>query len=395
MSSKKHILILPSWYKTPKEPITGTFFEEQARMLQKKGHQVGIIFPKHDYRFLGRIRFEGEITPHSFIDNKIPTYYSFTQSFVPKVDYPTTIDLEMSNRSAYKVYKDYVSNHGKPDIIHAHSAVSGGVLANYISKKENIPYVLTEHFSGWILMESRRNRKAFRNLFEQVVNESQNTFVVSSFYKNQLLENYKLNKSKLEVIHNVVSPIFFKKKSIIVLKQTVKLIIIGYLVEIKNHITLFKAIQLLKQKGLQVELDVVGDGAYKATLEDYVNQNDLSKEVRFLGLLDRQAVLEQLKQSHILVSASTFETFGVNIIESLAMGRPVVVYNSGGPEDIVRPQDGVLFHENSPEAFASAIKYVIDNYESYEQMQMAEECMARFGEENIYKQLANYYNKVV
>lgn len=390
-----HILFITSWYKTPKEPITGTFFEEQARMLQKKGHQVGIIFPKHDYRFLGRIRFEGEKTPHSFIDNEIPTYYSFTQSLVPKVDYPTSIDLEMSNRSAYKVYKDYVSNHGKPDIIHAHSAVSGGVLANYISKKENIPYFLTEHFSGWILMESRRNRKAFRDLFEQVVNESQNTFIVSSFYKNKLLENYGLDESKLKVIHNTISPIFYQNRTAISVKETIKLIIVGYLVEAKNHINLFKALQLLKQKGLDIELNVIGDGIYRSILEDVVKQNDLSKQVKFLGLLDRQAVLEQLKQSHILVSASIFETFGVNIIEAMAMGRPVVVYNSGGPEDIVRPQDGVLFHENNPKALAKAIQSVIDNYASYDQMQIAEDCMARFGEENIYKQLANYYNKVV
>jgi hypothetical protein len=44
---KLHILIIPSWYKTPSTPVQGTFFDEQARALQNEGHAVGIIYPEY------------------------------------------------------------------------------------------------------------------------------------------------------------------------------------------------------------------------------------------------------------------------------------------------------------------------------------------------------------
>ena len=388
-----HIFIIPSWYKTPKNPITGTFFEEQARMLQKRGHRVGILFPKHELRFLGDSRFEGEPAPRAIEDNGIPTYYSFTQSIVPKVGYPTSVDLWTINTTAYKSYKSYVKKYGKPDVIHAHSAVYGGIVANYISKKENIPYFLTKHFTGWILLESRKRSKTFKKLLEGVVNKSSKTFVVSTFYRDQLLKDYRLNPMKLEVVHNVINPIFYENRIKILLSNPIKLSVIGYLVERKNHLTLFKALKILKDKGFQIELKVIGDGPFGVALKQFTKQNNLESEINFLGLLDREDVLKQAKESHIIVSASTFETFGVNIIEGMAIGRPVVVYNSGGPLDIVRPKDGILFNDNTPQAFANAIQNVINNYDSYDQMQIAEDCIVRFGEEHIYQKLIKYYKE--
>ncbi|HYX06493.1 MAG TPA: hypothetical protein VE912_07135, partial [Bacteroidales bacterium] len=38
-----HILIIPSWYKTEENPVKGSFFEEQARALNKRGHKVGVL----------------------------------------------------------------------------------------------------------------------------------------------------------------------------------------------------------------------------------------------------------------------------------------------------------------------------------------------------------------
>ena len=47
-----HILIIPSWYNTPAEPIRGSFFRDQALALQKAGHRVGILVPPAKLRSL-------------------------------------------------------------------------------------------------------------------------------------------------------------------------------------------------------------------------------------------------------------------------------------------------------------------------------------------------------
>ena len=79
----------------------------------------------------------------------------------------------------------------------------------------------------------------------------------------------------------------------------------------------------------------------------------------------------------------------------MAVGRPVVVYNSGGAKDIVRPEDGILFHENTPESFAKAIESMISNYSTYDQKKISDDCMSRFGENVLFKQLIdNYLNEL-
>ena len=156
-----HILIIPSWYKTPQKPVTGTFFEEQVRMLQKRGHNVGVLYHQHNLRFLGNIRYKTDVLVNNFNDQGVPTYYSFSQSYIPKISTPCKIDILHASISAYKNYKKYVKKNGKPDLIHGHSVIWGGVVARYISKKENIPYFITKHYTGWIIEPRRFNSNSY------------------------------------------------------------------------------------------------------------------------------------------------------------------------------------------------------------------------------------------
>lgn len=389
-----HILIIPSWYKTPEKPVKGTFFEEQARMFQKRGHQVGVLVPQHNLQFLGNTRFKLETKINSFNDEGIPTFYSNTQSYVPKIPVPTKIDILQTSLAAYKKYKEYIGENGKPDVIHAHSVIWGGVVANYISRQEQIPYFLTKHFTGWIIQPKLSNSKPYRKLLCQTIANSKKTFVVSSYYKEELIKKYQPKNNKLEVVPNVVNPIFYKNRCEIEIGNPIRLIVIAYLVERKNHITLFQAVKLLKERGFKIELIVAGNGSYEKKLRSFVIDNNLENEVQFKGLLNRYEIAEYIKESHILVSASTFETFGVNIVEALAIGRPCVVLDSGGPRDIMRKKDGIMFSKNSPEAFANGIQEVIENYRIYNQNEIVESCDNRFGENIIYEKLYSEYSKI-
>lgn len=388
-----HILIIPSWYKTPKNPGSGSFFEEQARMFHKRGHQVGILFQEHNLRFLGNTRYK-KTTPKSFVDNGLPTYYSYTESYIPKIETPTQFDIKQCTNAAHKKFKEYIKENDKPDVIHAHSVIWGGVVAKYISEEENIPYFITEHFTGWILNEKMRSKKIYRKILLDVVSHSIICIAVSSFLKNEMIELYNLSEDKIKVVPNIVNDLFFKNRVLINKEEKFMLSIIGNLIELKNHLILFKAIQNLIEMGYKIELKVIGTGELENSLREFVKLNKLTNNIKFLGQLNRDEIAVIMSKSHAIVSASTFETFGVTIIEGLALGRPVVVLDSGGPRDIVRKEDGIIFKENSPEAFTKAIQYVIDNYESYNQEKIEQDCVARFGESVIYERLMDFYNSI-
>jgi glycosyltransferase involved in cell wall biosynthesis len=363
-------------------------------MFLKRGHQVGVLSTQLKLKFLQKYRDKTVLETEDWNDNGIPTYYSMSHSVTPKNPHPSQLDLNLFLKRGYKKYKEYKSNHGKPDILHAQTTIWGGVLTNYISKKEKIPYFLTEHFSELILnYKYSDNNKPYKYLIEKTLNSSEQSFAVSHYFKNELYKVFNVQRDKLKVIPNIVNSIFHQTSSNQNFNEckVFKLVILGRLIELKNHLVLFQAIKKLTCKGIKINLDVVGDGELKKVLNNYISNNNLIDVINLHGSKNRSQVVELVKDSHALISASIFETFGISLIEGLASRKPIIALDSGGVRDIINPKNGILIKENSPEAFASAIQDVIDNYESYDQAHIAEDCMARFGEETIYQKLVKYY----
>lgn len=384
-----------SWYKESPEDISGTFFEEQARMFQNKGHQVGILSCGYRYKFLQKYREKKFGNTKIWNDRGINTYYSSTHSVTPKKKHPSKIDISIFLRSGYAQYKKYKVKNGKPDVLHAQSSLWGGILASYISKKENIPYFITEHFSELILNKKYADPKLkFRKLIEEAFNESAQTFAVSNFFKTELNLKYNIKNDKLHVLPNIIS------KELTTIDEIKKdpnksdfvVLNIGNLIPLKNQITLFKAVKLIKEQGISIQLNVIGVGKLKEKLQEFIFRNNLDKVIHLLGSKSRQEVFCHIQQSDCIVSASTFETFGMSIIEAHAFGKPVVAFDAGGPKDTVANENGLLIKENSPEAFADAIGKIIERYQIYNQDEIASRCIERFGEDEIYQKLIQYYN---
>src|SRR6267142_1360704 len=139
-----HILVLPSWYPTSYAPMSGAFFRDQAQALTEAGHRVSVLCP--DLRSLrtlgvGRLSYgysretDGSLTVHR--------YHGFS---IPKLH---RLNGRRWIARARDLYSAYVSEHGRPDLVHAHSALWAGVAAARMAGASGTPYVLTEHSSGF------------------------------------------------------------------------------------------------------------------------------------------------------------------------------------------------------------------------------------------------------
>ena len=141
-----HILLIPSWYPTSDSPISGVFFREQALGLKRAGHQVGVIAPTlYSLTTLTHGSIHDRRGPAVQDDNGVWTYRSCGWRWLPLVG---RANAELWVRAGARLYNRYVASHGKPDILHAHSSLFGGVLAARLKNALKIPTVLTEHFSG-------------------------------------------------------------------------------------------------------------------------------------------------------------------------------------------------------------------------------------------------------
>lgn len=127
------------------------------------------------------------------------------------------------------------------------------------------------------------------------------------------------------------------------------LISIGELNENKNHETVIRALQDIKD----VCYIVVGKGDKQQMLEKLIDDLDMSDRVFLLGY--RQDIGELLKMSDLFVFPSYREGLSVSVMESMSSGLPVVCSNIRGNCDLIDENGGVLFDPHSVDDCKNAI----------------------------------------
>ncbi|MGE4296891.1 MAG: glycosyltransferase [Desulfovibrionaceae bacterium] len=141
---------------------------------------------------------------------------------------------------------------------------------------------------------------------------------------------------------------FFKKYA---LNGAFKLLYVGRVSREKNLMVLEEAFRALHGV-MPLDLVVVGDGPYRATME----RNLAGTPCLFTGYLSGEALAEAFASSDLFVFPSTTDTFGNVVLQAQASGLPVIVSNEGGPrENVIDRETGLVIPANDVAALANAI----------------------------------------
>lgn len=143
---------------------------------------------------------------------------------------------------------------------------------------------------------------------------------------------------------------------------------------------LLRAIALLRDRGIDLELSLCGDGPSRGQLEKIARDLQLGDRVRFLGEIAHHDVPAVLQTFDIFAMPSTWEGFGVSALEASAMQLPVVASNVHGiPDVVVDGRTGLLTPPANVAAIADAIERLALDTEMRRAMGVAGR---RFVEEN-------------
>jgi glycosyltransferase involved in cell wall biosynthesis len=115
--------------------------------------------------------------------------------------------------------------------------------------------------------------------------------------------------------------------------------------------------------------------------------------VTWLGALDREQVLEELRGATAVVLPSRQESFGVVLAEAIACGTPIVATACGGPEDIVTEDNGLLVPVGDPSALAAALRKVTER--RYDAERIRADFLARFSRSVVVDQLDSHYRRAI
>jgi glycosyltransferase involved in cell wall biosynthesis len=129
---------------------------------------------------------------------------------------------------------------------------------------------------------------------------------------------------------------------------------VGRMTAVKRTEDVLEALALLRDRGVEATLCLVGDGPDRAQLEQLAHELGIARDTLFLGYQEDVAPLYAAFDALVLPSGN--EGTPVSVIEALAAGRPVVATRVGGIPDVVRDgEDGFLVDPGATDELAERL----------------------------------------
>jgi glycosyltransferase involved in cell wall biosynthesis len=143
-------------------------------------------------------------------------------------------------------------------------------------------------------------------------------------------------------------------------KTPCSLIYVGTLTELKRVSSLIESISIVRNRFPQVKLHIVGDGPKHEEVRRRIEVLHLSQNIFMHGYVPEREKIELLSSCAVYVSNSTFEGFGIPLVEAMATGTVPVVSDIGAHRFVFQ-DDNVGYLVKSTEEMATKITDLLSN----------------------------------
>jgi glycosyltransferase involved in cell wall biosynthesis len=359
---RRTVLVLPAWYPTAREPLSGPFVRDHVRAASAAGHHMVVLVdegPRGDVRGLFDLEQDrdGEV-------NVVRLAY---RPSAVRVAYLLGV-LAIARR---------LRRRGTPvDLIHAHIHRMGwvAVLAGAVLRR---PVVISENSSEWPrrLMTAARLRRA-KLAFRRAA-----LVCPVSRRLQHAIESYGV-RARFRVVPNTVDTAVFHPPLQPRAGRPTRLVNVALHVEVKGLDVLLRAFAIDAARRPELELELLGEGPLTPDLKRLAVELGVGERVDFAGAARPEQIARVLRESDVFVLSSHSENMPLAVIEALCSGLPVAATDVGGVPEAVG-QDGSLAPPADPQALAVAIETVLDGYDRFDGADIARRAAARFSFEAI------------
>lgn len=182
-------------------------------------------------------------------------------------------------------------------------------------------------------------------IFNKLLKLADITIVNSEEFRKELKKRFKVNS---RVIYNPLNRkeiISLSKKKVNISffkKNTLNIINVGRFTDQKDHLTLLKAVNLIKNK-INLRLMIIGRGVNLDLMNDFIKKNNLKKFVKIIHFMNNP--FPYIKKSELFILSSTFEGLPNVLLEALVLKKFIISSNcqTGPSEILLKGNGGLLF----------------------------------------------------
>ncbi len=317
---------------------------ELCKELVKRGHQV-TVFTTDALDAENRIKETQEIVDGIEIRRfrNLNNYVAFRHRIFLSAGMPEAMKKEIRNY----------------DIVHLNDLRTLQNIAAYNNaRKYGIPYVLQAHGSLVNILAKQQLKSLFDACYGRKILQNAARLLALTPLEIEQYKGYGISDEKIDIVPNGIELDDFKKlpprgkfrqKHGLGNKQKV-ILFLGRLHKIKGIDLLINAFADIAKDFDDARLVVAGpDDGYLSALKSLTERLGLVGKVLFPGALYDEDKLEAYVDADVYALTSSYEIFGISILEALACGTPVIVTNRCGIADVIKDKAGLVVpYEKEP-----------------------------------------------
>ena len=309
------ILFLTPWYPSEKDAMSGLFVQKHVEAVRMQGADVRVIFSegwRDTWRQWRALRREGWM----------------------------------------------------PDVVQLNVIQKQGALALWLKERYGIPYVIVEHWSGYLPENGifRQMSMIKQGLYRLLARKAEVVLTVSQKLQ-QAMKDCGVEVKKWGRVDNVVDDFFYSglPRPLPEGKDLKTLLHVSCFDErAKNVKGLLRAAKMLSEKRQDWQLVLVGTGVDYEEVRAYAESLEFPEGLlHWRGELTPREVAEEMQRADALVLSSRYETYGVVLAEAAAAGLPILSTPVGIAEDtgaLIMPQE---IAQNKAGKFAEFIETIL------------------------------------
>jgi teichuronic acid biosynthesis glycosyltransferase TuaC len=246
-------------------------------------------------------------------------------------------------------------------LIHAHAALPCGHAAAFLSRRLNIPFVVTVHGLD-VFNRCFENGVAARwrgKTSSQVYARARKVICISQKVQ-RVLEDGTGPAASAEVVYNGTDPDFFAPGPPQSGPPTI--LVIGTLLAGKGHELVLRALSTLKDSYPGLQCNIMGEGAERDRFVNLARDLNLGDRVHFLGRRSRSEVAEAMRNCTVFVLPSRFEGLGCVYLEAMASGKPAIACRGQGIDEIIHDGlNGMLIPVNGLDELVQNLRALLSD----------------------------------
>ncbi len=380
LNSQLKVLFLTPWYPHRYDAMAGLFVRKHAQAVARQGVDVGVL----------SICSVQSIAHNEIVDEVV-------EGVREVVIYTNKGGVWGEVQAMKQLWQYWHKFYGKPDVVHVNVLTKQGLLARWLQVNYNIPFVVMEHWSGYLPENGNYRGFVRKALSQMILSHVKAVMPVSSKLMNAM-KQCGLRHANWQIVPNVVDDFFYNNDTTNRVREGKFrfLHVSCFDNRAKNTLAIVEAVEQLSKRRNDFEMVMVGMGQDIFFTRSLVDNYKLASRgfMRFTGEQTPQEVKAWMDASDCFVLFSNYETAAVVLEEAAACGMPIISTPVGIAEELIDKTTGIIVPIKDVNSLVEAMSAMIDNAKKYDSIKIKERA-AKYSFDRVGHQLIEIYKRAI